>query len=78
MTTCVEWQTMLDEANAALHQLNLGKSVQSFTHGENQQSYNTASRPALEAYARRLQMKVDACNGTSSAHRIVRTIPTDC
>lgn len=77
MTTCAQYQTMLDEAHDALHQLNLGKSVQSFAHGENQQAYTPANRAQLEAYVRRLQMKVDACNGTSSAHRFIRTIPTD-
>ena len=45
MTTCAQYQTMLDEAQDALHKLNLGKSVQSFAHGENQQSYTAASRP---------------------------------
>jgi len=78
VTTCAQYQTMLDEAQDALHKLNLGKSVQSFAHGENQQSYTQASRPALEAYVRRLQMRVDACNGVNSAHRFIRTIPTDC
>ena len=77
MTTCAEYQTMLDEVEAALHQLALGKSVQSFAHGENSQSYTPAQEAQLQRRRRELQLKVDACNGANASHRFIRTIPTD-
>jgi hypothetical protein len=77
MTTCAQYQTMLDDVETAIQKLALGKSVQSFGHGENHQSNVPANEAALQRRRRELQLKVDACNGVSASHRFIRTIPTD-
>jgi hypothetical protein len=63
MTTCAEWQTKLDAADAALEKLTLGGQVVLIRDGENEVRYSSAKRGDLQAWRDFLQGQVDICNG---------------
>lgn len=76
MTTCAEWQTKLDAANAALEKLTLGGQLVSIRDGEKELKYSAADKGALRAWRDYLQGKVDACNGVSpNRRRVFGVIP---
>lgn len=79
MTTCAEYQTMLDQARTALHDVTLGSKVTMMRYGEKQIEYRQANVEELRAYIADLQAHVDACNGVKGRRRFgVHCIPTDC
>lgn len=76
MTTCAEWQTKLDAANAALEKLLLGGAVVSIKDGENEIKYSAANRDSLQAWRDYLQTQVDECAGLyANRRRVFGVIP---
>lgn len=84
MTTCASTETacekaarLLDEAQAAMHDLMIGGQAVKIAAGGGDKvvEYSPANRGALAAYIAQLQRQVDACNGCRHRGRAVQFIP---
>lgn len=77
MTTCTEKQTMLAEAESALHKLQIGSKVESIHSGEKTLQYTRAELKDLRQYVQSLRDQVAACTGaTTLRRRVIGIIPT--
>jgi hypothetical protein len=69
MTTCAEYTDRLAEAEAALHQLQIGGKVVSVQMGEKRVEYSKAAIGDLSEYVVYLRSQVDGCNGLFATRR---------
>lgn len=78
MATCSELQTMLAEAEAAYHSMQMGSRVVTLSQGQKSITYNQASVSGLLRYIADLRRQVAACTGVPdpTARRVVRFVPS--